>query len=94
MVMWGRGRLRWEEALQRGWCWERPASSLLLSLLFLFLPNEHLVITVSLLHVRWPVKAGGEVEAESPGAWELAYIAGGFVLRAGAVFAGLARAGS
>ena len=39
MVMWGRGRLRWEEALQRGWGWETPASSLLLSLLFLFLPK-------------------------------------------------------
>ena len=37
MMVWGRGRLRWEEALQRCCCWGLPASSLLLSLLFLFL---------------------------------------------------------
>ena len=37
MMMWGRARLRWEEALQRCCCWGLPASSLLLSLLFLFL---------------------------------------------------------
>ena len=46
-----------------------------------------------MLHVRWPFKAGGEVEAESLRARELAYIAGWFVLRAGAVLAGVARAG-
>ena len=37
MVMWGRGRLRWEEALKRGWSWVTPASGLFLSLLILSL---------------------------------------------------------
>ena len=68
MMVWGRDRLRREEALQRGWCWwkERPANSPCpLSLLFLFLLQGHLVGTVSLLFVRWPVEAWGEVEAEA-----------------------------
>ena len=66
MMMWGRGRLRWEEALQRCCCWGLPASSLLLSFLLLFFLQEPLVGTVSLLHVRWPFKARGEVKAEGP----------------------------
>ena len=37
MVMRGRGRLRWEEALKRGWSWVTPASGLFLSLLILSL---------------------------------------------------------
>ena len=52
MMMWGRGRLRWEEALQRCCCWGWPASSLLLSFPLLFFLQEPLVVTVALLHVR------------------------------------------
>ena len=37
MMMWWRGRLRWEEALKRGWSWVTPASGLFLSLLILSL---------------------------------------------------------
>ena len=52
-----------------------------------------MVGTVSLLHVRWPVKTRGEVEAEGPGARELACVAGRFILRAGAAVATVAGAG-
>ena len=52
MMMWGRGRLRWEEALQRCCCWGLPASSLLLSFPLLFFLQVSLVVKVALLHVR------------------------------------------
>ena len=97
MMVWGRDRLRREEALQRGWCWwkERPANSPCpLSFLFLFLLQGHLVGTVSLLFVRWPVEAWGEVETEGPGARCDTGVARGFVGSTGAVVAGLAGAGS
>jgi hypothetical protein len=93
MMMWGRGRLRWEEALQRCCCWGWPASSLLLSFLLLFFLQEPLVGPVALLHVRWPFKARGEVKAEGPASWALACVAGRFILRAGAVVATVAGAG-
>ena len=87
MMMWWRGGLRWEEALQRCCCWGRPASRLLLSSLLLFFLQEPLVVTVALLHLRWPLKARGEVKAESPASWGLASVAGRFILRAGAAVA-------
>ena len=93
MMMWGWGRLRGEEALQRCCCWGLPASSLLLSFLLLFFLQEPLVGTVSLLHVRWPFKARGEVKAEGPRSWALTCVAGRFVLRAGAVVTTVAGAG-
>ena len=93
MMMWGRGRLRWEEALQRCCCWGWPASSLLLSFLLLFFLQEPLVGPVALLHVRWPFEARGEVKAEGPASWELACVAGRFILRAGAAVATVAGAG-
>ena len=86
-MMWGRGRLRWEEALQRCCCWGWPASSLPLSFPLLFFLQEPLVVTVALLHVRWPFKARGEVKAEGPASWGLACVAGRFILRAGAAVA-------
>ena len=51
------------------------------------------MVTVALLHVRWPFKARGEVKAEGPASWELACVAGRFILRAGAVVATVAGAG-
>ena len=85
--MWGRGRLRWEEALQRCCCWGSSTRSLPLSFPLLFFLQEPLVVTVALLHLRWPLKARGEVEAESPTSWGLACVAGRFILRAGAAVA-------
>ena len=46
-----------------------------------------MVVTVALLHLRWPFKARGEVEAESLIPWGLARIAWRFILRAGAAVA-------
>ena len=51
------------------------------------------MVTVALLHLRWPFKARGEVKAEGPASWELACVAGRFILRAGAVVATVAGAG-
>ena len=93
MMMWWRGGLRWEEALQRCCCWGRPASRLLLSSLLLFFLQEPLVVTVALLHLRWPLKARGEVKAEGPASWALACVAGRFILRAGAAVATVTGAG-
>ena len=93
MMMGWRGRLRWEEALQRCCCWGCPARSLPLSFPLLFFLQEPLVVTVALLHVRWPFKARGEVKAEGPASWGLACVAGRFILRAGAAVATVAGAG-
>ena len=52
-----------------------------------------MVVTVALLHLRWPFKARGEVEAESLIPWGLARIAWRFILRAGAAVATVTGAG-
>ena len=52
-----------------------------------------MVVTVALLHLRWPLKARGEVKAESPASWGLACVAGRFILRAGAAVATVTGAG-
>ena len=93
MMMGWRGRLRWEEALQRCCCWGCSARSLPLSFPFLFFLQEPLVVSVALLHLRWPFQARGEVKAKSPTSWGLACVAGRFILRAGAVVATVAGAG-
>ena len=87
MVVRWRGGLRWEEALQRCCCWGCSARSLPLPSPLLSLLQEPLVVTVALLHLRWPLKARGEVEAESPTSWGLARVAWRFILRAGAAVA-------
>ena len=93
MVVRWRGGLRWEEALQRCCCWGCPARSLPLSFPLLFFLQEPLVVTVALLHLRWPFKARGEVEAESLIPWGLARVAWRFILRAGAAVATVTGAG-
>ena len=45
------------------------------------------MVTVALLHVRWPFEARGEVKAEGPASWGLACVAGRFILRAGTAVA-------
>ena len=93
MVVWWRGRSSWEEALQRCCCWGCSPRSLPLPSPLLILLQEPLVVTVTFLHLSWPFKARGEVEAESLIPWGLARIAWRFILRAGAVVATVAGAG-
>ena len=87
MVVWWRGGSSWEEALQRCCCWGCSARSLPLPSPLLSLLQEPLVVTVALLHLRWPFKARGEVEAESLIPWGLARVAWRFILRAGTAVA-------
>ena len=92
-MVWGRSRLGREEAHQRGWCWwkDRPTHSTCpLSRPFSFVLKGHLMGTISLLFVGWPVDARGEMETESPGAGLNTGVARGFVGSAGAMLTGWA----
>ena len=92
MVVWWRGRSSWEEALQRCCCWGCSPRSLPLPSPLLILLQEPLVVTVTFLHLSWPFKARGEVEAKSLIPWGFARIAWRFILRAGTSVATVTRA--
>ena len=87
MVVWWRGGSSWEEALQRCCCWGCSPRSLPLPSPLLILLQEPLVVTVTFLHLSWPFKARGEVEAKSLIPWGFARIAWRFILRAGTAVA-------